>query len=313
VTISFDTFDFSSKSDENLNLIIDYIKMNNLIKHILLEINNTCFFINENNVKKFNFVKNISLGYNDDLMKNNINFKLFANAENIVFANNFKNTIEVIKNFPIQLRNLQLHHKFNSTIDYMIPNLNTLITGDSFNSNILIPESKLIEIRFGHSFNKDISNLPETLEIIIFGYSFNNDVSNLPIGIKKVHFGNKFNKSVDYLPNSIEEIIFGTEFNQDLSNLPNSLIKIEIKNSSYPNTQCAFKYNIDCLPNSVLVIKLLNNKYNKIIHKLPNKLEKIELLTEYAYSTNKETKNTNTFDIKNIIKKQNLNCEIKLH
>lgn len=289
-----------------IELILNTKDFNN--DDILLKLNNSNYFLIKENITKFNFIKNINIVKNINIT--NINFKLFTELKYLYLYNDLFNIIDLVNNLPEHLEIIKFNI-FNKQLDYMIPELELLDTGHKFNSPINISDTKLKKLIFGYSFNQEVNNLPETLEMIKFGYSFNKSVDNLPTNIHSLYFGYSFNQNVSFLPETIETLSFDYSFNQDISNLPIGIKNLIITSQSN-KTKCKFKQHIDCIPNNIENLTLLNIDYDKIIHKLPTKLNNIFILTKFAYKINKSTSNTNILDIRNIIKNQKLNCEINL-
>lgn len=275
---------------------------------ILLKLNNAEYFTNLENIKRFGFIENINIEIKSSLKK--IQLNNFDKLKNIIFANNFIESEDFENILPDNMKTIQML-KFNKPLEHMISNLNTLELGYYFNSQINIPNTNLKKIIFGYLFNQNVRNLPMTLEEIQFGHSFNQDVKNLPMGVLIIHFGYSFNQDVSSLPESLKTIYFGYSFNQDISNLPIGLENLYIANYS-SIYKCDFKQSINSIPKNVKRLALCNEKYNNQIKKLPDKLKIITIVTKYAYRINKHTLNTNIFDIKKIIEKQNLNCKIEL-
>ena len=271
---------------------------------VVLVINDDEYFLSDSNINLFDLVESIIIGKN--LKNSKIKFNLFKNLKKVIF---YTDPNDIIPNLPSNLIELKYYDETNEPIKQIPINLETLILGRCFDSYLNIPhESNLKNIVFPNNFSQPVDNLPSTLQIINFGYSFNHPVDNLPWNVKQIYFGNKFNHSVDNLPSSLKIISFDHEFNQPINNLPLGLEKIIIKSSQ--NQYCKFNQPLNNLPNSIEHIVLLNERYNKIINNFPKSLKKITILTKYAYSINQTTKNTNKFDIKDVLKKQKIECEI---
>ena len=294
-------FIFNFKNDNIKNLY-------NNFTNIVLELNNDDFFSQQSNINMFYFIDNIIIG--KDYKNLNLDFKLFQNLKKIKFNTDPTKFMNLI---PFELDEFIFNDKYNKPIEQLSTNLKTLILPRCFDNKINIQDSNIKYLICNNIYNLPVTNLPNSLHMIKFGSEFNQLVDNLPESIKEITFGRKFNQCVDNLPSSLTYLSFDNDFNQIVSNLPNGLIYIYFKSNSQSN--CKFNQSINNLPESIEEIILINEKYSKPINKLPKSLKKIKISIKYAYSQYLSLKLDNILNktnIKNIIKKQNLNCEIEI-
>lgn len=285
----------------NLNSTLNTNNIGENFYKVILEIYDDIFLLTETNIELFDFVECLIINKNT-----NIKFNLFKNIKKVTLG--IEPSKQLIENLPLNLIELKYYNKSNTPIQILPLNLNTLILGNFYNSYLNVSEYNLKKIIFSNIYSQPVDNLPNTIKILKFGLSFNHPVDNLPWNTEELYFGKKFNHSVDNLPSSLKIISFDKEFNQPINNLPYGLKKI-IFTSSY-DKYCKFNQSLDNLPDSIESILLLNEKYNKVIKKLPKSLKNITILLKYAYTTNKTTKNINKVDIKNVLKKRMIDCEI---
>ena len=195
--------------------------------------------------------------------------------------------------------------------------------GQSFNQLVDNLPNNIIEIHFGYSFDKYIDNLPDGLEELYLGYLFNRPMNNLPKSLRKLVLSYYFNKPLDNLPCNLKELIVNDVSNYPLDMLPHGLEVLRFKGGSiYRHSldylPCTIRildipinYDMDLnnLPDSVEemyigvkedftksfmrnrrfeVIKEISSRSSPLfktrrINKLPAKLKKLYVFSEYDY------------------------------
>lgn len=218
---------------------------------------------------------------------------------------------------PISLENLILFDNCanqNNSKPVVIKNfIKKLELTNSFDRNILLPES-LKYLTFGSTgfFNKKLI-LPEQLEFLELGAYFNqhiifpNSLKHLIINselvpnviipnIKHLQITTENIHLIDYLPNSLESLVLInersrthihkkikriTEFANCLENLPNQLkkLKLEDKNKTHSHTM-----DIRNLPDSIEELELHFKFSGRITH-IPEKLIKIAHYPKYKHKS----------------------------
>lgn len=189
-----------------------------------------------------------------------INFNYYEHVTHLTLGHDYNCSFYYTPESSLNLTHLTFGHSFNQTL--ILPkNVTHLTFGNKFNQKINLPNN-LTHLTFGYEFNQKV-NLPEKLTYLIFGFNFNQKV-NLPNNIIKLKINN--NKiDIDYLSNNLEELELGKCFNLQIDNLPNSIKILKIFNDNYNK-------NLNCLPNSIEILQLPKN-YK--IENIPSNLQKI--------------------------------------
>lgn len=204
-----------------------------------------------------------------------------------------------IKKLPLLLEEIYLSYRYNKSLDSMknlqylkkvtlcnfrYKNLNFLpdtvnflrITDYNFNHYIEFPDNiEYLDLIECSKFNKPIK-APQKLKYLSLGWKYNMRLDELPEGFLELifNYNSVFNKSLDKLPSTTKKIIFGWYFNKSLNNLPN-IKHLELS--------VFFNQPLDFLPNSLKILKILNDEYTHPLYNLPTSIETFHISNFYKH------------------------------
>jgi hypothetical protein len=245
-------------------------------------IETTNYWIYENKfIFKPKFNKSLDKYYNLISKYDQLIFSNYDNLDATLKTSNepddiyITNLFESKFNQPIQL-NKQLTHVvfgcyFNQPIE-LNENLIKLTLGHCFNQPIQL-NKQLTHLIVHDEFNKQII-MNDKLTHLTLGCEFNQKI-NLPETLIYLDIQTNPFDLIDFLPNKLEELILNTEFNSELNNLPNSIKIIKLLNSCYNK-------KLNNLPDSIQFIAL-PCCYELPIDKFSNDLKKIKCYKNYKY------------------------------
>ena len=222
-----------------------------------------------------------------------------SNLHNLIelsLGSHFNHPLDNSLSNLINLRKLNLGYGFNHPLDNSLSNLinlEELTFGNSFDhplNNSLSYLHNLKELTFGNYFNKplddSLSNLINLRKLIlgnVFNQSLNLILSNL-VNLEELFLGIHFNQPID-IPHGIKKLSLHCNSQSIIDYLPSSIVELEFG--------WDFNLELDDLPGSIKKIKILNAFYDKKLNNLPNRIECLEISSNYKIPIDREYKNLN--------------------
>jgi hypothetical protein len=158
-------------------------------------------------------------------------------------------------------------------------------TGD-YRIFVLPPNLKSLILE---QYNQKLPTLPDSLEYLHLGDLFNQELSTLPPNLKYLNIGPIFNQELLHFPPNLDELILGFNFDKAII-FPNKLTHLEVRSNiqelKFPESLIDLKWYCDLilppLPMNLQYLQLDLN-YQHYFPKLPTKIRRILISTEYKY------------------------------